>query len=46
VIVFLYIPDAFLLPGISFSDLADIKRAEQGVFLVLLCAVVPSESPP
>ena len=29
--LFLYIPDAYLLPRIYFSDLADIKRAESVV---------------
>jgi hypothetical protein len=43
-IVFLYIPDALSSPE-SVSGLADIKRAEQGVFFVLVCAVVPSEAP-
>jgi hypothetical protein len=32
-------------PEPTVSDLADIKRAEQGVFLVLVCTVVPTETP-
>jgi len=34
---FLYIPDAFLFPRNTFSDLADIKRAERDV-LASSCA--------
>jgi hypothetical protein len=34
--LFLYIPDAFLFLQNNLPDLADIKRAEQGVFFVLM----------
>lgn len=34
--LFLYIPDAFLFLQNILPDLADIKRAEQGVIIVLM----------